>query len=389
MDSVTCRTEYLTARHEWGARGAWTALVAGLVGFVVLKIVGINGSTTAIVVFATIAASLMIATWGRLGERGAVLLSADGATVTLGNEGKRLVSYPLATLVSVTTEGPASATSRVGQNLTVSGLNYLVLEFADGSTPGSPTDIWQIAVVETDPAAAVLIDRLRSASATSPVNLAKPFTPDVYRDTSPPNTSRTTSATPRVDLSREPSAAASDSGYDAPRIANASSDEAAQRLWESAIGRHDEILRAYGAYELQPDQMLRYPAVTDVTLEPVQDFHDALSDAQALRTETFPEERDVADDYQQSVRKLSRAWIACEANGRKVGTEYLGVDERDGLDTALKLVNHARGSATGEEEATYYQRAHRIVVDLRDKGAIHLPAGAVAQLEASARRALK
>ncbi|GAB20048.1 hypothetical protein GOEFS_105_00590 [Gordonia effusa NBRC 100432] len=389
MDSVTCRTEYLTSRHEWGARGAWIALVAGLLAFVALKVVGVSGSTTALVVFGAVAVSLTIAAWGRLGARGAMLLAVNGETVTLGNEGKRLTSYPLSTLVSVSREGPASATSQSGQNLTVAGLNYLVLEFSDGVTPDRSTDIWQIAVVETDPAATVLLDRLRPASASSPVNLAKPFTPDAYRDTSAPNTSRRASATPRVDLSRETSAAVSDTGYDDPRIANASSDEAAQRLWESATGRHDEILRAYGAYELQPEQMLRYPAVTDVTLEPVQDFHDALSDAQALRSESFPDEREVADDYQQSVRRLSRAWIACEANGRKLGTEYLGTDERDGLDTALKLVSHARGSATGEEEAAYYQRAHRIVVDLRDKGAIHLPAGAVAQLEASARRALK
>lgn len=382
MVAVTCRTEYLTARHQWGARGALGALGAGLFAFLVLGIVDVDPTTTAVVVFGAVALSAAIAAWGRLGKRGAVLLSVDDETVTFGNEASRLTSQPLSSVVSVSMEPVASSTSMSGRVMTVAGLRYLSLEFADPEHPHGTTDIWQVAVVDTDPAVSAVVERLEAAARqVSPtVRVTKSRRGDGGAVSKPDVAVQTPQPASFADVV--------DSEPDVPRVANAGSDEAAQRLWEAATVRHDGILRDYGAYELESELMLRFPAVTDITLEPVQNFHDALGEAQALRTDAYPGRREIADDYQQAVRRLSRAWIACESSGRKVGTGYLGRAERDDLDTALKLVNHAKGSATAQEQAAYYQRAHQIVVGLRDQGALHPPAGAMAQLEANAQRAL-
>lgn len=378
MVAVTCRTEYLTARHQWGARGAWGVLVAGLVAFVVLGIIDVEATTTALTVFGAVALSLAIAAWGRLGRRGAVLLSVDDETVTFGTEAGRLTAVPLSSLVSVTMEPMASTTTMSGRVLTVAGLRYLTLEFGDAAQPDANTDIWQLAVVDTDPAVSAVVERLQSCVTPQPASSTVRVSKQRHSSSQSPDAA---GAPPIV-----PARATADS--DGPRVARAGSDEAAERLWEAATVRHDEILRDYGAYELESELMLRFPAVTDITLEQVQNFHDALAQAQALRTDRYPGRREIADDYQQSVRHLSRAWITCEANGRTAGTGYLGRAGQDDLDTALKLVNHAKGSATPQEQATYYQRAHQIVVGLRDQGTLHPPAGAMAQLAANAQRAL-
>lgn len=380
MVDVTCRTEYLSSRNQLGARAAWVALLATLIAFVALRIAGVDGSAIALIAFAGIAVSLACAAWGRLGRRDAVLLSVDDGTVTLGREGDGMSSYPVSSVVSVTTDGPAKSTTMNGRNLTVDGLKFLTIEFvaAGAGGPDAATDIWQVAVVDSDPAAATVIGRLRPRVSSH----AKHAAATTSASTTPASTT-----TPTAD----PAAATvldTESGYDAPRIATAGSDEAAQRLWESATARHDQILGAYGTYELDPSLMLRYPGVTDVTLDQVQDFHDALSAAQALRTERYPGDRNTADTYQQAIRALSRAWTRCEKQGRALGTGYLGQAERDGLDTALKLVNHAQGSVTESEQAAYYERAHRIVTDLADAGNLHPPAAAVESLKASAQRAI-
>ena len=69
MVSVTCRTEYLTARHHRAATTAWVAMVLGLIALVVLNIAGVSGMVTAGVAAGLVAVSLASAAVGRLGER--------------------------------------------------------------------------------------------------------------------------------------------------------------------------------------------------------------------------------------------------------------------------------------------------------------------------------
>ncbi|WP_223205411.1 hypothetical protein [Gordonia jinghuaiqii] len=131
---MTCRTEYLTGRHHHSATIAWLAMVGGLGALVGLNVAGVDGLVTSAVVFALVVVSLGSAAYGRLGERGAVLLTVDDDTVYFGNEDTTLISYPLESLVKVTVGGPSDTTSDMAggseRHLTVAGQKYLKLTFS-------------------------------------------------------------------------------------------------------------------------------------------------------------------------------------------------------------------------------------------------------------------
>lgn len=352
---LTARTEYLTGRHRLTATTSGAALMTAMVALVALNYAEVPPSLTAATVMALITVSLGAMALGRLTRPGAVLITVDGDTVHLGDETVGVTGYPLSSLIAVNQAGPADEKTAHGRRLTVRGRKYLTLTFA---TEGTATDEWRLAVIESDPAAAEILRRLKAAVHATD---AGPGAEDVSRR----------------------------SGVSAARIADAGTDEAAKRLWEEAVRRHDDILGAYGAYELDPAMLLRYPAVTDVTVEPTQTFHVALDEAGALRTEAYPGNRGLADAYQQKVVTLRRAWIACESHGKRVGTSYLAPADRAELDTALKLYNHAASSTTVAEQATYYGRVHEIVTELTGRGVLHPPRVQLAQLEAVTRRAIE
>ncbi|OBG81253.1 hypothetical protein A5699_09065 [Mycobacterium sp. E802] len=344
---VTARTEYLTSRQRLSGITAGAMLGSGLIALVGLNYAGVSGLLTATVVAVLVTLGLGAVAYGRMSVPGAVLVTVAGDTVYLGDENHEIVSYPLSSLVSVGQGGPAEHTATDGRRLTVRGQHYLTLTFAaaDGRH-----DEWRIAAVRSDPAVTEIVERLEAAL-------------PAVQPTAPP--------------------------VSGARIADAGTDEAAKRLWAEAARRHDDILGAYGAYELDPAMLLRYPAITDVTVEPTQTFHLALDEAQALRTEAYPGNRGLADAYQQAVVTLRRAWIACESHGMKVGTSYLEPADRTEMDTALKLYNHAASSTTPAEQATYYGRVREIVTKLVDRGVLHPPKGQLAQLEGVTRRAIE
>lgn len=351
---LTARTEYATARHRTAAATSAAALLAGMTALVGLNYAGAPGSLTAAVAVLFVIVTLGGAAYGRLGKPGAVLITVDDDTVYLGHEDHGIVSYELSSLTSVRLSGPAAATSATtnGRDLTVRGQDYLALTFATDT--GS--DEWRVAVVKSDPATAEVFRRLSASLPDAPYRAAD------EADCAP---------------------------LSGPRIADAGSEEAARRLWEEAARRHADILVAYGAYELDPAMLLRYPAITDVTVEPTQAFHVALDEAAALRTDSYPDNRGLADAYKQTVVALRRAWIACESHGKKVGTTYLEPGDRTELETALKLYNHAAASTTPAEQATYYGRVRAIVTTLTDRGVLHPPKVQLAQLEGVTRRAIE
>lgn len=351
---VTARTEYLTGHHRLAATASGTALITAMVALVALNYAGAPGPVTATVAMALVAVALGALAFGRLRTPGAVLITVDDETVYLGDEARDITGYPLSSLVAVSLAGPADQTRSNNRRLTIRGQKYLTLTFA---TDGIGTDEWRVAVVGSDPAAEEVLRRLKAT----------------LNETD-------------TDADGESGTESTGSGA---RIADAGTDEAAKRLWEEAFRRHDDILGAYGAYELDPAMLLRYPAITDVTVEPTQTFHVALDEAAALRTDSYPGNRGLADAYQQAVVALRRAWIACESHGKKVGTSYLDATERADLDTALKLYNHAASSTTLAEQATYYGRVRDIVRNLTDRGVLHPPKVQLAQLEGVTRRAIE
>lgn len=376
MVAVTCRTEYLRPRHRMAVQGAWICTFAALIALVVLNVVGADAAVIVAATGAGLILAYVCASLGRLGARGAVLVTVDDSTLFVGDERHQIVSAPIEAVQGISL-GPASQRSSVTgaangdpTDLTISGARVLTVDIDPeriGRRLSMPNQVerepirWRIGVLDGDPAATEVFDRLRRTA---------PVLPD------PPRTKPGAVADNPAETVQSDAASA----MRGPSIVDAGSDDAARRLWEDATRRHDAVLGVYGAYELQPDLLLRFPGVTDLTRPAVQDFHRALDEAMALRTDEYPRDRARADEYLQSVNALERVWRTSEKQGCDVGTDYLATSAQDGLATALGLLREGRRSETVEEQARYYAHVHRIVTGLAENGSLHPPQPAVDEL---------
>ncbi|GEE02760.1 hypothetical protein nbrc107696_32060 [Gordonia spumicola] len=158
--------------------------------------------------------------------------------------------------------------------------------------------------------------------------------------------------------------------FTAPRPAPTPRPEASLRnRWQTACKHHDNVLSAYGAYELDPAMLLQYPALWDLSAQPVMDFHDALDMAGGLRTDEFPADESDATDYIDSIDILRSAWTKADRFARSTGTDQLGADDARDCRRALKLLRHADGTA-GRERASYLGQVITTVDRLTDRGVV-------------------
>ncbi len=139
--------------------------------------------------------------------------------------------------------------------------------------------------------------------------------------------------------------------------------------WTAACGHHDRVLGSYGAYELDPAMLLQYPAMWDLSAQPVMDFHDALDLAGGLRTDVFPSDEADAQNYVDSVDILRSAWTKADRFARSTGTDQLDADDARDCRRALKLLRHADG-AQGQERASYLGQVISTVDRLADRGVV-------------------
>lgn len=365
--ALTARTEYLTPAARLALRAAPVCAVAAPLALVILRVAGVSGIVTAAVTLILLGAALGLSAAGRVLGRRAVVLGVDDDSVFVGSESHGIVGYALSDVRQVSpATRVAESSDMTGRDLRIAGHDAVEITFASAS--GDPTsDVWRVPVTENDTASKLVVARLRGRA---PFRAAWVVGDD----------RAASSATRQDESARRP---------DGPRVSDAGSDEAAERLWEDATRRHDKILQGYGVYEMQPEVMMRFPAVTDITRDEVQSFHQALDEATALRTDRYPGTRARADAYQQAVNALRSAWIRCETTGRAAGTDFLDPAAKDDLDTARKLYAHAQSSAIPTEQATYYGRVRDIVTALTDRGALRPPEPAIAEIVAATRRAIE
>lgn len=161
---------------------------------------------------------------------------------------------------------------------------------------------------------------------------------------------------------------------------------ARRRTWDADVARHDSILLSYLPYETDPQVVMRYPAITDLTQGPTADFFDALHGAGALRTEAFPDDEHIDAAYGQRVATLARTWAAAERHARRFGTTYLDAVDARRMAQAAKLLRHAEGATTEEERATYLGQAKALIDALVSEGAVVMPERARAVLGGGAAR---
>lgn len=317
-----------------------------------------------------------------------VLVGITGDEIVFGTAGHGTVSRPLSTLTGVhVSVEPSSSTviDLTAGECRLAGVRFLHLRFrssvADdhrgnavgddavrGNAVGGNPARYNVALSESDPAAAELVRRLRAAAAANGGAL-------------PPPASRmpTSSATPAG-----PSATP-----DTETAENADNTDADLALWTASTRIHGQVLLEYGAYELDPSLFLQFPAVTDVTREPVMDFHHALADVQALHTENYPGDPAFAQKYRDAVETLRRAWIRCERDGRAAGTSYLPAADDADLTRAAKLYRHALATDRDDERVAYLHKVTQTVADVTARGRVAPPAQTVAAIETQIRRALE
>lgn len=168
-----------------------------------------------------------------------------------------------------------------------------------------------------------------------------------------------------------------------------SAPSSAEKLWESATAKHDEILLAYLPYETEPPILMRYPALTDITHPATAGFHEAMEEANALRTDTMPSDSKFAGAYRDSVRRLAVAWATAERAAKREGTTYLDPADRRKLEQAAKLLRHAESAESAPERAVYLRQVKSIMDQLVDNGAIHAPPKIVHAIEAATTLAIE
>ena len=157
--------------------------------------------------------------------------------------------------------------------------------------------------------------------------------------------------------------------------------------WRRAVEHHNQVLGAYGAFELDPRMLLRFPALWDLSAPEVIAFHDSLETAGELRTDDFPDET-LAAKYVTAVTELRSTWAAADRFARSTGTDALNDDDARDCRRALKLLNHA-DSAQNAERATYLQQVLGTVDRLAERGVVPRPDRARASLETKIRRAIE
>ncbi len=155
----------------------------------------------------------------------------------------------------------------------------------------------------------------------------------------------------------------------------------AELLWQAALDEHNRVLTAYLAYEMDPELVLLYPGVTDVTVPAAAAYHDAAARAGALRTEHGPSGVDHAERYHGAVAELARLWRDCEETGRRLGHSHLSEQQGADLGKAVKLIRHARASQTDFERASYLDRAQSLISGFLAEAPLRVSPAARAQLE--------
>jgi hypothetical protein len=168
--------------------------------------------------------------------------------------------------------------------------------------------------------------------------------------------------------------------YAAPAVAPARPEV----TWQRARAAFATVRAEYAAYECDPMNVLRLPALTDVSVESTGRFVDAFAHAQALETDSMPPVQHAAE-FVAAADRAVRAWrAACDA-AERIRLSRLSAAERGSVERAIKLLTTARDTDSDAERLAAYSLARTELAKLERAGVVHLPRTAQAALDAAAR----
>ncbi len=158
-------------------------------------------------------------------------------------------------------------------------------------------------------------------------------------------------------------------------------------VWARARERFGALAAAYAAHECDPMNVLRSPALSDVTVPSTGRFVDAFAEAQALDTDEHPGAEHAAA-FVRAADRAERAWRAAREAADRIRLSGLTPAERHTVERVIKLLTTARDSDSEPERLAAYNRARTELDRLDTAGVLHLPRTARAALDTAARGTL-
>jgi hypothetical protein len=157
-----------------------------------------------------------------------------------------------------------------------------------------------------------------------------------------------------------------------------------EAVWTRARERFTALRAEYAAFECDPMEVLRRPALADVSVGSTARFVDAFAEAQALETDSFPPAAH-ATSFVSAVDRAERAWRAAVDAAERIRLSGLSPAERGAVERVIKLLTTARDSDSDPERLAAYARARSELAKLDRAGVIHMPRTAQAALDEAGR----
>lgn len=155
-------------------------------------------------------------------------------------------------------------------------------------------------------------------------------------------------------------------------------------VWARARSRFAALRREYAAYECDPMNVLRLPALADVSVPSTGRFVEAFAEAQALDSDVLPPPAHVTA-FVAAVERAGRAWQAAHDAAERIRLSGLSPAERSTVERVIKLLTTARDSDSDAERLAAYSRARTELAKLDRAGVIHLPHPAQSVLDNASR----
>jgi hypothetical protein len=170
----------------------------------------------------------------------------------------------------------------------------------------------------------------------------------------------------------------------APIPARAPAPPRPEVAWGHARNRFHRLRAVYAEFECDPMQVLRLPALADVTVPSTARFVDAFAEAQALESDAFPGPQHAAH-FAAAVDRAERSWRAAREAAERIRLSGLTPAERATVERVIKLLTTARDSDSEPERLAAYARARSELAKLDQAGVVHVPLPAQAALDEAAR----
>ncbi|KAA9150112.1 hypothetical protein FPZ12_041820 [Amycolatopsis acidicola] len=139
--------------------------------------------------------------------------------------------------------------------------------------------------------------------------------------------------------------------------------------WSAAKERYAKVAGEYGAYESDPLQVLRLPALADPAVPSTGRFIDTFHEAMALHTDEFPPEQ-MARQFVQAAGNAVQAWEAAKEAAEKLRASRFTAEERALIAQGIKLLELAEGGSTPAEQEAAFAAARGVLAKLeRSAGA--------------------